>query len=202
MEQQRLFDPGERSTALSVRQFMDRATWHATTRGDWPDPAREKGLPVHHGTAQAAADRVRLGSAAPWSQENALTRFYPVVADEVSEFPPVNDDTANTAVEHYRGIGAAKRSNDAFVLLTARQLREGRTVPYINEAEDPGTESYVSPPEGFRLLEETTNYHDLPAGRRGNFITGTDVLRQGVRNRGNRFDTYRQPPLTDQWEAY
>lgn len=199
MEQQRLFDPGERSTALSVRQFMDRATWHATSKPDWLGEVRGADRPFHHGTAQAAADRVRLGNNSPRSQVMP-SHFYPVVTDEVHE-NVISDNQANLGAEDYVARNAGQASI-GFQSYPEKLLRQGVTVPYTNEAEDVGSTSYVSTPSSVRTLEETTNYHDLPAGRRGNFITGTDVLRQGVRNRGNRFDTYRQPPLTDQWEAY
>ena len=201
MEQQRLFDPGERSTALSVRQFMDRATWHATWKPDWLETVRGADRPFHHGTAQAAADRVQLGVNSPRSR-STTTHFYPVVADEVSD-DTFTDNQANLGAEDY----VARNAGEAAISVQShpeKLLREGVTVPYTNEAEDVGSTSYVSTPSSVRTLEETTNYHDLPAGRRGNFITGTDVLRQGVRNRGNRFDTYRQPTLdrANHWGAY
>lgn len=200
MKQEQLFDPGERSTALSVRQFMDRATWHATTKPDWLEKVQDRDFPFHHGTAQAAADRVRLGGNGSWTPSPEHVNFYPVVADEVHE-NVVTDNQANLGVEDYVARNAGKAAV-SFQSYPEKLLREGVTVPYTNEAENVGSTSYVSTPSSVRTLEDTTNFHDLPAGRRGNFITGTDVLRQGVRNRGNRFDTYRQPPLTDQWEAY
>lgn len=183
MKQERLFDPGPRSNALSVRQFMDKATWHGTKHPNWSESVQG---PVHHGTAQAAADRndPSYVTTVPMSGTRLEPNFYPIVANEVADIAPVKDNVANAGEAQVRGVPsgypAPKHEREA----AAKVLTEGSTLPYVNDVEDRGNVSFISPEGGYRTLADTTNYEDLP--NRREFLTGTEMLQQGVTRHGGR----------------
>lgn len=184
-EQPQLFDPGPEDTGpLSVRQFMNQATWHGTTREGW-GPHLGGEFPVHHGTSTAALDRHR-------HKDDA--QYYPVVPSETSQMTPMGDNEANIAEERWSSISKAQQrgktideSHHRTRLLGAKpeiqegvaSLEQGRAVPYENMVEDPGSTSFVTRSKNLQTVDQTRDFHLLPESAQRKSLSRRELFQQG-----------------------
>lgn len=159
-----LFDPGPAKTPGPDVTRLDTAQWHGTDMEHWPSGARHTGVAVHSGTPAAAATRGK--------------NLYPVWPShfvprrrEGSPHPDdlVSDLTANAAHYHHDrdlglkpsssvidsigGVQDAEDLDDQGPDPVAEELLSGRTIAYLNEVEDAGSTSFVSPAEGYETLD-------------------------------------------------
>lgn len=155
----------------NARAFLERAQWHATRQPNWATEIKRAGLPVHMGTAQSAVERADFyDEYGPGESKGELDEavIHPVVPHQIAP-NPVDDTDANLAEEEMIA-GEITPAN--------QPMWAGESLAYRNEAEDPGSTSYVSPPGGFSTLNE---FADIPKpfGRREEFIQAGTVQRPG-----------------------